>query len=189
MINNSLINSGLPQLPEGVPNEAYNHFVQIYNAIHKLEALVAQYTGADSQDPLIWSQLTPEATLLSGNMNRLYLQAYEVLSYGNCVALVNDAGTAKFRKANATNNTKPAFGFVNTPGTTAIGSYVEVICGVGLLQSVGGLTPGTRYFLSTTDGVITNGAPVAAGNIEQVLGVAITASRLFINISPFWIQH
>ncbi len=189
MINNSLINSGLPQLPEGVPNEAYNHFVQIYNAIHKLEALVSQYTGCDGQDPLIWSQVTAEASVLSGNMNRFYLQAFEPLAYGNCVSLYNDAGVGKFRKANATNNTKPAFGFVNSPASVVAGDYVEVIGGVGLLQSVGGLTPGTRYFLSTTDGVITNGAPVAAGNIEQVLGVAITASRLFINISPFWIQH
>lgn len=189
IINSSVIASGLPQLPEGVPTEAYNHFLAIYNAIHKLEFLISQYTGADAQPADYWSQLTADSTVLSGNLNRFYLRAYEALDFGNCVSLINDAGTAKVRKANATNNTKPAFGFVNTTGTTAIGGYCEVIAGMGLLTGISGLTPAARYFLSTTDALITNAAPVAAGNIEQVVGIAITSSRLFMNLTQAWIQH
>lgn len=189
MINNTVINSGLPQLPEGVPQEAYNHFVLIYNAIHKLESLVSKYAGTDTLDPDIWDQVAVDDTVYSGNLNRFYLPAYEALAYGQVVSIINDAGTPKFRKANATNNTKPAFGFVTSPATAAIGERVEVIGGMGLISGVAGMTPGARYFLSTSDGLVTNAAPVAAGNIEQVIGVAITSTRLFMNLTYAWIQH
>lgn len=181
---------GLPQLPEGVPPELFNQFFTIYNAIQNLLRYVSQYAGIDAQTTDVWSQLSVDDTVWQINPTRIYLPQFESLAFGNAVALILDAGVLKVRKANATNNTKPCIGFVSSSNHTAgAGNFCEVTMSVGMLTGLAGMVAGTRYFLSTTDALITNVAPVAAGNIEQVVGVALASNRLLMNIDLAWIQH
>jgi len=160
----------------------YNAFLQIQQAMH-------QYLGLGQQLQTLWDQIRYDQTLHTFSPNRLYLRASEDISYGFAVNIWNDAGTLKFRKANATNNTKPCHGFCTTLGGILSGTFGEVIVNFGMLVGVAGLTTGTRYFLSTTDGLITSTAPVAAGNIEQVLGLAMDTGALLFNFDFAWIQH
>lgn len=189
-LNRSKIQTGLAQTPQGVPQELFLTFFQVYTAIHNLEAFLSQYAGVDEQDQQFWPQLSPLDTILSGNMNRWYVKQFEPLAFGNCVAVLLDAGEMKVRKANATNNSKFAIGFVSSfDHIVGAGNFCEVTLGLGLVAGVVGMIPGIRYFLSTSDGLITNVQPVAAGNIEQAVGISIGTDKLFMNVSGSWIQH
>lgn len=186
----SRINLGLPQFPEGVPTELFNQFFLLYQALRNLSSQFSELLGIDEANQDLWSQLSIDQTLYQGNMGRWYVQQYEALNFGECVSPILDAGVLKVRKANATDNTKPAIGFVSSSThVSAIGQFCEVTIGIGLITGVAGMIEGTRYFLSTTDGVIVNVAPVAAGNIEQVVGIALASNRLLMNIDQAWIQH
>jgi hypothetical protein len=110
---------------------------------------------------------------------RLYAKASEAIGFGNAVNLHAVSGVINIRKANATNNTKPCHGFCSVSVGIPSGEYGEVILCQGITTGITGLTTGTRYFLSTTDGLLTATAPVAAGNIEQAVGIALETS-LFI---------
>lgn len=186
----SRIVTGLSQFPEGVPKELFNQFFTIYQAIQNLNRQYVELLGIDEATPDLWSQLTMDQTLYQANLGRLYIKQLEAVSFGNCISLILDAGELKIRKANATDNTRPAAGFVSSQDhVVGIGSMCEITLGVGLITGVGGMIPATRYFLSTTNAIITNLAPVAAGNIEQVVGVALASNRLLMNIDHAWIQH
>ncbi len=105
----------------------------------------------------------------------------ENLVAGDFVNLyLNAAGVITLRKADATNNTKPANGFV-TAGTTAPASATMYILGVnnGYLA---GLTIGNKYVLSkTTPGGLTEisafAAAQVAGNIIQEIAIATTVTN------------
>jgi hypothetical protein len=80
------------------------------------------------------------------------------------------------RKANATDNTKPAYGFVKAAVTSPNSGSVT-----GLYEDnayVSSLTIGSVYYLSTTGGAVTATAPSTAGNIVQQLGIASAATNL-----------
>ncbi len=102
--------------------------------------------------------------------------ASENLSAGDFVNIHDVAGVSKARKADATNATKPANGFVKSSATT--GANVDVYLD-GLNDAVTGKTAGTRYFLSaSTPGVATATIPSASGNLCQFLGVATSATGI-----------
>ena len=146
------------------------------------------FCGIASQPKTLWSQLTAAQSILAQNAHRTYLQATETITTGAIVNVFNSGGKAKCRNANATNNTKPAHGFCNVVGGGVNGDFLEIILFKGLNTLFSGLTPGQEYWLSIVDGVVTSVAPVAAGNIEQFLGVALDANSLFFN-SHYRIQH
>lgn len=129
----------------------------------------------------------PASTILSGNLRRLYVEAEEDLSFGMIISLHNVAGDLRARKANATNNTKIGDGFCSTAGGILTGAIGEVQLSTGI-ATIGGLTIASRYWLSTTSGLIVAAAPVAAGNIEQLIGIALTTTQLYVNMGA-WIQH
>lgn len=52
----------------------------------------------------------------------------------------------------------------------------------GVLAGFSGLTPGARYYLSTTAGQITSSIPVGTGNTVVQCGYSATASKLHIHI-------
>jgi hypothetical protein len=186
IVSGSKISTGLPQMPEGVPQQLYTHFFAVYNAIHNLERFISLYGGVDAQPSDLWSQLTVDDSIFDGNLNRWYVPAYEILSYGQAVSPILDSGVLKVRLANATNNTKWCCGFVNSVGSFAAGEYVEVLTR-GLIAGVSGMTVGSRYWLSTTNGSITNVAPAASGNIQQVVGFAMASNRLLCNLDSYFI--
>lgn len=146
------------------------------------------YCGIGSQNFNNWPLLAGNPkTLLVGNLNRLYVVASENIIQGAAVSLVNTAGILNVRNANATNNTRICDGFCSSPGGINAGSPGEIILNNGI-ASIGGLTLGARYWLSIINGLITAVPPVAAGNIEQYVGIAISPTILSFNISN-WFQH
>lgn len=175
-----------PQTEDPVVN---NTFVVVYNAFLQLQQAVHQYLGVGQQLQTLWSTLRYDQTLHQASPGRLYVKAFEAITYGFAINLFVDAGILKIRLANATNNTKPCHGFCTTIGGIAAGSFGEVILLHGLLTGVAGLVLGTRYFLSTTNGLVTAVAPVAAGNIEQAVGFAMDTSALLFDFGFHFIQH
>ncbi len=104
----------------------------------------------------------------------------ENLTAGNLVNVWNDGGTVKVRKADSTTSGKEAIGFlltgVNAPVAATV--YFE-----GINTALSGLTSGSRYYLSTTAGTITDTPPNAAGNVLQYVGLAISTTELSFEAS------
>lgn len=162
-------------------NELYSFGFQVIRAF-------IDYAGIGSQNFNQWGLLAGNPkTLLAGNLNRLYVTASESISQGAAISLFNNGGALGVRNANATNNTKICDGFCSSSGGISAGGVGEVILNSGL-TFIGGLTIGQRYWLSTANGIITNVPPVAAGNVEQYLGIAISTTAFSFNLSN-WFQH
>lgn len=99
----------------------------------------------------------------------------ESLSSGSLVNVYDNAGTATARKADATDATKPAHGFVDaastSPGPATVFFPGQIVGGVS------GLTVGAPVFLSAASpGGVTTTAPTTAGNLVQQVGTAISAT-------------
>lgn len=174
--------AGLDPKVTGLAEEIYNAFTQIQLALHNT-------LGVGQQLKTQWSALDYTSTLHNASQTRYYRIASENLIYGAAINIWSDAGTLKFRNANATDNTKPCHGFCTTLGGVTAGDYCEAILFQGLLTGFAGLTAGARYFLSTANGLIAAAAPVAAGNIEQALGIALSSSALLYQFDLHFIQH
>jgi hypothetical protein len=179
----------IAQVPDNVPPEFVTAFNQVYAAIQQIIFSLVVNCGIGPRNTDQWTDLaaTPYVTLLAGNLNRLYVEASEDISFGAAVNLYNNGGTLGARNANATNNTKPCRAFCSSVDGISSGTVGEVLVNAGT-ATISGLTPGTSYFLSTTNGLIANSPAVAAGNIEQFVGVAVTDSVLSFNLN-YWIQH
>lgn len=100
--------------------------------------------------------------------------ATEDLTAGNLVNLYNSSGL-KVRKANATDATKPADGFVKVDVANGEEVLVQTLDGYANNNS-SGLTVGTDYYLSTTGGAVTATAPSTSGNIMQRVGKAVSST-------------
>lgn len=98
------------------------------------------------------------------------ITATEALAANDLVNVYNSSGP-KVRKANATDGTKVAHGYVKA--AVASGDPAVVYFD-GENSNLSGLTAGT-YFLSTTGGQMTQTPPSANGNIVQRVGVANAA--------------
>ena len=104
------------------------------------------------------------------------LVASETLAAGDFVNIHDVSGTSKARKADATNATKPANGFVKS-GAVAAANVDVYLDGLNDVQT--GKVAGTRYFLSAaTPGAATATIPNASGNLCQFLGVATSATGI-----------
>lgn len=108
----------------------------------------------------------------------------ENLTAGNFVNLYDNAGTINVRKADATNNTKPADGFVLVNVTSPANATVYLISAKN--TAVSGLTVGADYWLGTTAGGIVSTAPSTAGNIIQRLGKAKSATELIFENQDYY---
>lgn len=188
LVKSSLVNTGLPQTPEGVPPELFAHFLQVYQAIGNLQDAISTYAGVDSFPTDWWSQLRVDDTFFDGNMNRLILTANENINFGQAVSPILVGSDLQVRLANATNNTRWACGFSITPGTILAGAKIEIKTR-GRLDGIAGMVAGGRYWISTVAGSVQNTPPVAAGNIEQVAGWAVAPNRLLCNLDSFFLQH
>jgi hypothetical protein len=174
--------------PDGLPPAITGAFEEVYNTMQQFILAFVNNCGIGQQRPNDWSALAGSpSTILANNMGRLYVLASENIAFGAAINLFNNGGVLGARNANATNNTKPCDGFCSTSGGITAGSVGEVIV-CGGTTTITGLVLGTRYYLSTSNGQVTAVAPVAAGNIEQYLGVALSTTTLLFNIG-YWIQH
>lgn len=101
------------------------------------------------------------------------ITASENLAAGDFVNIWNSTG-AKIRKADATTAGKEAHGFVLAAVTSASAGTVYF---EGTNGQVTGQTPGV-VFLSTTPGIASTTAPVAAGNVVQRIGMATATTSI-----------
>lgn len=171
-----------------VPPQVIAAFDEVYLVLNNLASAFVTLTGAGPINRSEWElRKNDPSTLLATNTHRLYVQADEVLAYGEIVSFTNSGTDLRAILADATNNSRFAVGFVNNVDGAGIGDVAEIIVGQGLLPS-SGLTPGDPYYLSTTPGFMAAAPAVAAGNIEQFLGVAASPNALFFNCG-YWIQH
>jgi len=108
----------------------------------------------------------------------------ENLTAGDFVNLYNNTGTINVRKADASNNTKPADGFVLVNVTSPANATVYLISAKN--TAVSGLTVGADYWLSTTPGAITATAPSSTGNIVQRLGKAKSATEFVFENQDYY---
>ena len=102
--------------------------------------------------------------------------SFENLAAGDFISLFNDGGTIKARKADASDASKKADGFVlaavTSPATADV--FLE---GRNTAQS--GMTIGAVQYLSAVSaGGVTETAPTTANNIVQILGRAISATLM-----------
>lgn len=176
----------LPQLPTNVDKAIEPDLRDLYNAVRSLAYQIGQYGGYEEADEGLQNMANVLATA-GPYKRRVYVQTQEAMPYGSIVHLLDDgAGNLVARYANATDNTRPGTGINNTAGVSAIGDTIEVVLPGAYVTSIGGLTPGTRYFLSTSDGLITAAPPVAAGNVVEALGYAFDANTLYFFPDTGW---
>ena len=111
----------------------------------------------------------------------------EALAAGDFVNIYNNAGTRNCRKAIATDNTKPAHGFV-LAGVSQSSSAIVYVRGLNTLVALGAFTAanvGSNAFLSsTTAGAASTTIPATTGQIAQVLGpIEAVGATVTINFS------
>ncbi len=167
---------------------ATNRFLTIVNNVRTLVTAISASVGVGDANKIVATNASGviDSTLLPPGVgaNTKLIEASEALTAGDYVNIHNSSG-AKVRKADATDNTKPAHGFVlNNVSSAAMATvYFDTINSART-----GLTPGTMYVLSKTvpGGVTALGAFVeAAGNIVQQLGIAISATEIETSIQSY----
>jgi hypothetical protein len=166
-------------MPDSVPPPLRSIIKPIYIALQNIIAVMTRYGGVASRSPgdILTSTNDPTA-ILSSNVHRFYTQATETITEGAAVNLVASLGSITVRNANATTGSKPCDGFCSQVGGLVAGQIGEVILNDGVVLTLSGLVVGTRYFLDTSNGGYTASPPVAAGNLQQYLGIAITTTAL-----------
>lgn len=112
------------------------------------------------------------------------IDASENLASGDFVNVHNSSG-AKVRKADASDATKPADGFVLAAFTSGQPATVYFS---GVNDQVSGLTPGATVFLSETAGGFVTTAPTGAGVIQQKIGRAIAADSIAFRAGDIYEQ-
>lgn len=101
--------------------------------------------------------------------------ATETMAAGTIVNIVDDGGTAKIRKADASNG-RLARGFILSSVTAAASTRVYF---EGKITGLSGLTiDAPQYLSATTAGTITETATTTAGNHSQEVGYAISSTEL-----------
>ena len=181
------IRTGLPQLPDdNIPPELYGSFLYVYQAIQNLQRGVSEYCGVDAPDVASRPILTPFDTLLSSNLTRMYPVASVAILRGQIVNLFDNAGSLGARLADASSATTMAHGIANEDA--APGAQFEMYLGTALVSSIGSLTIGTTYYLSTAAGSVQNLRPTVPGEIVQPVGLALGPSTFAMNIPLYFEQ-
>lgn len=113
--------------------------------------------------------------VLSTNSNSIFLVAGETISAGQLVYSINN--TIFIFNKNEITLVDKAIGFANQSGNA--GALIEVVTNGGIIKSLYGLSPNTKYFAST-GGQITSAAP--STGIRQVVAIALTSTDIIVNI-------
>ena len=164
--------SALPEIPQSQYPEIYLDNLKLRNGIKILQGVLDTYCGVLGEDPSYWGQQTNPANWMKlQNLTRIYALASEAIVAGAMVNFWNNTGVLNVRNANATAAGKPTHAWCTT--TIAGGAYGEFIT-EGACFIIGGLTIGATYYLSNTNGLISN----APGTVSQKIGYAIGSSTL-----------
>jgi hypothetical protein len=162
---------------------AIKKYLSLVSGVVNSIAAIATSAGAGDADKIVQTSADGklDISLMPSGLGGATTTAVasEVLTAGDFVNIYDDAGTVKCRKANATDATKQADGYVRAGfanGATAT-VYLD-----GVNANVAGLTVGTSYYLSTSvDGSFTATAPSTSGNVVQKLGVAIDTGKILFD--------
>lgn len=188
MATDSKIILGLPNLPnDELPRSLYDDFKIIYNALNNLLAGVSAYAGIDPFPENEWSQSGPNRTILTGNLTRLYVPAAVPLVAGQIVNLYDNAGVFSARLASAAAASTMAHGIVTD--SVGAGAIAPIQWLRSYVNSIGGMTTGTLYWLSPTPGAVQNLAPVAVGTIAQPIGLAFSPTEMLMDIPLSYKQN
>lgn len=103
------------------------------------------------------------------------LPASEALSAGNYVNFWDDSGTTRIRKADGSDVSKKADGFVLA--SVASGENATVYP-AGANTQLSGLAVGACWLSTTTPGTVQQTPPTGAGNHRQYLGTAVNSSTV-----------
>lgn len=152
-------------------------------------------TLADAQQELQNLSNAMQQLILAVNSQSGFLSVVfsEAVIFGAMVNLWLTGGALEARNANSGTGgsggvVQPAHGFCSSPGGVLLGKTGFIQRGVGICNGLSGLTVGSDYWLSTTNGVISVTKDTSAGHIEQHVGVATSTTALSFTTSP-WIQH
>lgn len=172
----SSINLGIGVQPDTVNPELFRELYPIYNALRALSYALDTYTGTIIPDEAEWPLLPLQSTNRQANISVIYVKAFENISSGALCKLTVDSGELVAINANAT--TGDEVHCFNAGGVTAgsFGRFYQPNCIHG---GYSGLTIGTTYWLSTTDGALTATMPTTTGHIQQKVGYALSTTELF----------
>lgn len=162
MASTNLVLGLTPQIDEKKNPDIYAELLSVHNAIRALQSYLDGYTAA-----------------------RIVGTATASITKGSAINFFSSGGIICMRPANATNGTKPCHGFAIE--NIAAGSSGEAQT-IGINEFISGLLPGTVYYLSTVDGLITSVPPGAAGNLIQEIGLAFGVNSLLYRPAFNWKQ-
>ncbi|SRR5258706_2132702 len=178
----SPIDTGLPGNPAGVPEDLYEQFHQIYNAIRILQQKLGDLAGAGLLDPTNYLTISPIAadSIQVQRLQAIIVTASEAISALDFVNLWSSTGL-KVRKADGSAIAKRAWGWAPQAISNAAPGIVYLLSGYA---AGSGLTLGSVYYLSaSTPGGITTTAPSASGTIKQEVGLALSSTELLVRLS------
>jgi len=183
-INVGGLELGIPELPgTGHKEDIYNEFVNVFNALRRVQSTINNDLGLAgvSNNAIAELQVTDG---VSARKDRVYVQVSETVNYGQVLSFHNVAGNLRARLAKSTAPEFRCWAICNTEGAHGAGTVIEAALGNCLVESVGGLTPGQEYYLSSTGGILTNVPdPLTETNIQQSIGVALTGTALWFSPS------
>jgi hypothetical protein len=181
----------IPDASSVEDHKTFEEINYIFNALRTLAARIDATTGALSPLQSQWPTISPLDSVLGTNTNKFYAITTENISYGAMVNFTNaSATTVTARNAKASSASLAAVGYCVTEGGVLAGQWGEFVVGPGLNYGISGMVPGTWYYLSPTSsaGQVTNTKPTTAGQIVQLVGIAITNSKLLVGALNNWIQ-
>jgi hypothetical protein len=146
------INLGLPSAPEVDSPELYGALMPVYNAIKNTMYAVDAYTGNSLINEEEYSEVNAYGQLLLQKTAVLFVKLTETVLAGHMINLWNSGG---LRARKATGGSNRAHGFAAAGGSAGDTIPVSLF---GLCTLIGGLTPGTEYYLSGSAGQITTSA-------------------------------
>lgn len=170
----------LPELPGSGHNEyIYNEFIAVFNSLRRIQSVLNVELGLASAS----NEVLPSMGIMDGispAKNKLYVELTQAVNYGQMMSVHNSGGAAKGRLASNIGESTRCWGVCNTLGSHAIGAIVECVLGPCLIESIGGMSPGQEYYLSSTPGAITNTPdPLTETNIRQSIGLALTSTAMY----------
>lgn len=164
---------------------AVQKFLSLVNGLIKEAVATVTSAGAANAGNIVALDANGklDATVMPSGIGAatVVIPASEALTAGAFVNIYDNAGVVTARNANATNNTKPANGFVKS--AVASGANATVYLD-GANDALTGLTTGSRYYLSTTAGGVTATPPSATGNNLQFIGYATQTTAIQFTQNP-----
>lgn len=190
---NSPVDFRITRDPAPVSDKGANtNFDDLYDFAFAVIATFVKYCGVGTIDPGSWSTIRPQDSLFSGNLNKLYVKATANIAAGHMISLVLSGGVLQASPASAAAGSVAQADGYATAGVVS-GAIGEFIIGNGLDTTFNGtpapFTIGQRYWLNTAGGGGLRTTPaVAAGQLEQYIGIAVSTSAIMVNLGPA-IQH